>query len=310
MSPVTDSKVGEHNTMLKTGNRRLSRLMLMVTVALATVACKRAVPGKERALVVVFGPQYVPAAPEQLRTELERRSGLELEFEVASSNDAAVDLVQSGRADAALLPLFEYLYCEGVFGVQPLAQVVRNGVGTQAGELLVPAQSSVKDLSELRGQRVGYVSRSSVTGYLLAAAQLGRASVSVEPVWLGSHEAVLAALREGKVAAAATYAGQAGAGSGLRVVVTTAPFANEPLFVQSKIPAEVREALKQALVAEHDPKSLQGLANASGFRVPPVGAYENAGETLEAAGLRVEDTIEGGWPRANEHRRPAWSYEP
>ena len=297
--------------MLKTGQRRCARLLLILTLALASVACKRPVPGKERALVVVFGPQYAPAAPDELRRELERASGLKLEFEVAWSNDAAVDLVQSGRADAALLPLFEYLYCEGVFGVQPLAQVVRNdGVGTQAGELLVPVQSSAKALTDLRGQRVGYVSRYSVTGFLLAAAQLGRESVSVEPVWLGSHEAVLAALRKGKVAAGATYTRQAGPNSGLRVLATTAPFANEPLFVQSTIPADVREALKGALVAEHDPKRLLGLANATGFRVPPVGVYESAAETLKAAGLRVEDTIEGGWRRANEHRRPAWSYEP
>lgn len=157
---------------------------------------------------------------------------------------------------------------------------------------------------------MGYVDRYSVTGFLLAAAQLGEAGVPVEPVWLGTHDAVLAAVQERKVAAGASYAGHSATVTGLRVLAATAPIANEPLFVQSRLPADVREGLARALLAEVDPGSLRGLADATGFRAPPVGAYERALGTLKSAGLRVEDTIQGGWLRANEHRRPAWSYGP
>ncbi len=286
------------------------RVVLGGLGALTAAGCRRPVPGKGRALVIVFGPQHAPAQPDGLRAELERTSGLKLEIELAKSSDAAVDLVQSGRADAALLPLFDYLFCAGVFEVEPVAQVLRRGAGTQTGDLLVPAQSQVTELVGLRGQRVGYVDRYSVTGFLLAAARLAEASVAVEPVWLGSHDAVLAALKEGKVAAGATYSGHAGPEAGVRVLAGTAPIANEPLFAQARLPSEVRAALKQAFLAAHEPKVLAGLADATAFRDPPAGAYEEALRTLKAAGLRVEDTLEGGWLRANEHRRPAWSYGP
>jgi hypothetical protein len=60
--------------------------------------------------------------------------------------------VQSGRADAALLPLFDYFFCAGVFEVEPLVQVVRHGEATQWSELRVPAQSALRDLAGLRDQ--------------------------------------------------------------------------------------------------------------------------------------------------------------
>lgn len=288
----------------------LSRRTVVAALALSGLACRRQVPGRDRALVIVFGPHHAPVSAELLRARLESSSTLKLELRAVKSSDEAVDLVQSGGADAALLPLFDYLFCAGVFEVEPLVQVVRHDVVTQSSELLVPAESALRDLAGLRGQRVGYVDQYSVTGFLLPAAQLGEAGIAVEPVWLGSHDAVLAAVKEGKVAAGATYAGHSTTVSGLRVLATTGAVANEPLFVQTRVPTEVRGALKRALLAEQDAKSLEGLAEATSFRAPPAGTYESALVTLKSAGLRVEDTLEGGWLRANEHRRPAWSYGP
>ncbi|MEW5739900.1 MAG: PhnD/SsuA/transferrin family substrate-binding protein [Myxococcota bacterium] len=292
------------------GGGLITRRTAAAGLALLLGGCRRPVPGRERPLLVVFGPRHGPENAELLRTRLESSSKLKLEFHLAKSSDEAIDLVQSGRADAALLSLFDYFFCAGIFDVEPLVQVVRHGAATQASELLVPAQSSVREVAELRGQRVGYVDRYSVTGFLLPAAHLGKAGVTVEPVWLGTHDAVLTAVQEGRVAAGASYAGHGATVTGLRVLATLAPIANEPVFVQRALPSDVREALKGAWLAEQDAKSLAGLADATGFRAAPAQAFEEALSTLKAAGLQVEDTLEGGWLRANEHRRPAWSYGP
>jgi ABC-type phosphate/phosphonate transport system substrate-binding protein len=289
---------------------RFSRRTIVGTLALTALSCRRQAPGMDRPLLLVFGPQHAPANLELLRTRLELASKLKLELRVAKSSEEAVSLVQSGKADAGLFSLFDYFFCAGVFEVVPVVQVVREGQFTQSSELLVPTQSPVQDLSGLRGQRVGYVDRYSVTGFLLAAAELGKQGIAVEPAWLGSHDAVLAAVQDGKVAAGASYAGHGATVSGLRVLGTTGSIANEPVFVQARVPAEIREALGRALLGAQEPATLKGMAGATGFRAPPPGTYEGALETLKAAGLRVEDTLEGGWLRANEHRRPAWSYGP
>lgn len=282
-----------------------------LTAACAGACSRRARPGRDRPLAIVFGPLHAPRNPEALRARLEHGSGLKLALDAVESSNAAIDRVQAGRADAGLLPLFDYLYCAEVFGVEPLVQVLREGTrATQAGELVVREDSPLHAMADLRGRRVGYVDRYSVTGFLLPAAQVREAGVSVEPEWLDSHDAVLAAVRDGRVVAGATYAGHAAMQAGLRVLASTGTIANEPVFVQRAVPADVRQAFLEALVLEHDANALAGLADATGFRAVPDGAYASALATVQTAGRRVEDMVPAGWTRANDHRRPLWSYAP
>lgn len=259
----------------------------------------------------MFGPLHAPRNPEALRAHVAESSGLKLALAAAPSSSAAIDRIQAGQADAGLLPLFDYLYCAEVFGVQPLVQVLRAGErATQAGELVVREDSPLHAVGDLRGRRVGYVDRYSVTGFLLPAAQVREAGVPVEPDWLGTHEAVLAAVGDGRVAAGATYAGHAATQRGFRVLASTGTIANEPVFVQRTLPAEVRQALREALVLEHDATALAGVADATGFRSVTDGTYASALAAVNAAGQRVEDMVPGGWTRENDHRRPLWSYAP
>lgn len=286
----------------------LSRRVVMGSLALAAVGCRRQVAGRDRPLVILFGPHHAPKNPEALRAALETRSTLKLELRVATSSDEAVDLVQSGTADAALLPLFDFMFCHDAFDVEPLVQVVRRGQLMHAGELLVPESSPVQSLEALRGQRVGYVDRYSVTGFLLPEATFGEQGIEVEEVFLGSHDAVLAAVKDGRVAAGATWAGHGATVTGLRALAVSARVANEPLFIQRRVPAEVKDALGHALVSLDAPEALAGLADATGFAAVSGSAWAQSLALLKAAGLRVEDTLRGGWLRANDHRRPAWSH--
>jgi ABC-type phosphate/phosphonate transport system substrate-binding protein len=288
----------------------LSRRQALTGLVLAAAGCRRGAAGSDRPLVLAFGPRYAPANPEVLRAALEQRSKLKLELRVAKTGDELVDLVQAGTADAALSSLFDFMFCHGAFDVEPLVQLVRGGHLAHAGELVVKEDSAVRALDGLRGQRVGYVDRYSVTGFLLPAATFGEARIEVEPVFLGSHDAVLEAVKAGQVAAGASYAGHGAAHSGLRALSVSAQVANEPLFIQRRVPAEARQALREALIALDDPKALAGLADGTGFAAVNEHAWEQSLALLKAAGLRVEDTLPGGWLRANDHRRPAWSYGP
>ncbi len=290
----------------------LTRRTLVAALPVLGAACRRAqVAGRDRPFVLVFGPLHAPKDAAALQEDLAARSGLKVELRVAASSNEAVDLIQAAKADGALLPLFDFLFCADVYGVVPLAQVLRAGdAGTHAGELVVRADAPLSKLEDLRGRRVGYVDRYSVTGFLLPAARLREAQVEVEAVWLGSHDAVLEAVANGAVAAGASYSGHAAGRAELRALASTGAIANEPVFVQAAVPADVRGALQKALLAEHDPKPLAGLADATGFRAPPPGTYQAVLQTVQAAGRSVEDVVVGGWARANEQRRPIWSYGP
>jgi ABC-type phosphate/phosphonate transport system substrate-binding protein len=290
----------------------LSKVTLAAALLVTCASCReRATPGSGRPLVVVFGPDHAPHDAEALRARWSSVSNLKLEVQVAKTTDEAINAIQSGRADAGLLPLLDYLYCADLFAVEPVAQLVRDGTrSTQSSEVVVRADSALSSLDALRGRRVGFVTEYSVTGFLLPIAALRSSNVSVEPVWLRTHDAVLAAVRQQTVDAGATFSGHTKGMADLRTIETTREIANEPLFVQRTVPHEIRAALVNALVAEHDSKLLSGVADATGFRVVDSGVFRQALETVKAAGQQAQDLVPGGWRRANEHRRPSWAYDP
>lgn len=291
---------------------RLPRRTFLVALAAVGLSCRGAgKPGSERPLVILFGPNHAPRKVDQLRAQWSQASGLKLEFQIAASDGDAVDAILAGRADAGIVSLFDFLYCAEVHGVQPLAQVVRNGDRLdQTGELIVRKDSKLESVKALAGQKVACVDPYSVTGFLLPAAHLREQGVTPELVMSGSHEAVVAAVRNGTVAAGATYDGQAQTEPDLRVLASTGSIANEPFFVQSSLPADVKDALKKALVAPHEPSVLEGVAHTTSFRAPAEGTYAAARAKVKTIGKVSEDLVPGGWVRANEHRRPLWSFDP
>ena len=294
----------------------LSRRHFLVGTSLALTlgnACKKKDPraGSERPLVIVMSPAHKPSDTAGLRGFLEGHSGLRIELRQSASSEDAVDLVERQQADAGLLALFDALFCAELFRTEPLVQVVRGAESTYEGEILVHKDSAVRDLPSLRGLKVGFVDRYSVTGFLLPAKVLHDANVEVVPVWLDSHEGVLAAVKDKRVDAGATFKG-ASAGGEYRSLATTPKIANEPLFVQPTVGDAERSALKKALLAigAEGAELLRGVAGVTGFREVPAGTYEEAKSTVNSAGSSVEDMIPGGWTRANEHRRPLWTYGP
>ena len=294
----------------------LSRRHFLIGSGLALapgLACKRKElrAGSERPLMIVLSPAHKPADTVALRGFLEARSGLRIELRQSASNEDAIDLVERQQADAGLLALFDGLFCDDVFHTEPLVQVVRGTESSYEGEILVRKDSDVQDLVSLRGLKVGFVDRYSVTGFLLPAKVLRDQKVDVEAVWLGSHDAVLAAVKDKRVVAGATFKG-AGAGGEYRSLVTTPKIANEPLFVQPSVGDAERSALKKALLAlgTEGADLLRGVAGITSFREIPAGTYEDALATLKSAGSSVEDMVPGGWTRASDLRRPLWTYAP
>ncbi len=294
-------------------------LLLGGALVVAATSCDRGEAlreraGVDRALVVVLSPRHAPRDRDGLTELIARGSGLRVELRVTETAEEAVGLVERREADAGLLSLFDFLLCAELYDVVPLAQVVREGGrAAQEGEIFVRDDADARDLAALRGRTVAFVDRYSVTGFLLPANRLREAGVEVEPLWLGSHGAVREAVRQGRAVAGASYRGTAENDAGLRVLSTTPSIANEPLFAQPGLPAETRASLARALLELGQgarPGALEGVGGATGFREVPPGVYRDAVDRVRAAGRRVEDMVVDGWVRANEHRRPLWSYAP
>lgn len=293
------------------------RLMaLLVAVALVLPGCRR----EERKLgqadaplvmVLSSGHGADAARVKQLQEMLERDSGLRVELTVAPNAEAAVRMAGSPNTDAALLTVFEYLFCRQLHGVTAGLKVVRaGGAVSHHGEIVALRSRGSKALADLEGKRIAFVDRYSSTGYILPAKLLADAKVHPTPVFAGTHQAAIAELKAGRTDAAATYADAVSADPELAVLAKTADMPNEPVFFRASLDPVKRQklvaALEQVARTEEGRRVLGGMANIEGF-VPTTDAdYLKTAELITSIGKSVRDVVPRGWTLSNEaERRPA-----
>ncbi len=287
------------------------RWLLALLAGAATVACRREQIGtKSDPLVLVLSPAHGAHTGKvrQLEELLSRESGLAVEIRVAPSSEAAVRMAGSVNTDAGLLTLFDYLFARRQYGVQAALRVERSGHSLKhRGEIIVTKASGIHSLADLSGKRIAYVDRYSTTGFMLAAKELKSAGVSVTPVFTGSHQAALAALRAGTVDAAATYEGAIHDDPKLSVVAHTAFLPNEPVFFRKGLSPELRAKISRALERVASQPSgqavLSSMADITGFSPTKDADYDEAYEIISAAGKSVQDLVPRGWLLANENQR-------
>jgi phosphonate transport system substrate-binding protein len=131
-------------------------------------------------------------------TYVGRKSGVPLELKLAKT-------AQEGNANAEA-GAYAFLYTNHFFtperdrlGYKVIARPAGPGIRSQ---IVVPVDSPIQSLQDLRGKEVAFVSRDGFTGYWLPLDALLRSKVDVNVVFTGNQEASSAQLRVNKVAAA------------------------------------------------------------------------------------------------------------
>jgi phosphonate transport system substrate-binding protein len=136
-------------------------------------------------------------------------------------------------------------------------------------EIVVPADSTVKDLAGLAGATVVFPGPEALVGYKLTYAQLMRKNIPVNVVFAGNHDAAFTQLFAGKARAA-------GANSQLvdnygkreskafRVLWSSAPFNDLALMASPRVPAaDVRAVADAFLGMRKDPEGRRILEAAA-----------------------------------------------
>ena len=153
---------------------------------------------------------------QRMRTLMSVASRCEVEFEPLLSPERARQRLQDGRWDVAFLPpgLTALALQPGVDG-QPLRSLTRPKRSRSA--LLVSADSSLRELKDLNGRRLGLLPRGSLTGFYLPLYNLHGVQLA-EVRYAISYVALLALLRDGVVDAIAWDTGLASPGVDVRVL--------------------------------------------------------------------------------------------
>lgn len=255
-------------------------------------------------LVVVLSPAHAPSvSPDALsviKKKLEAAAGLTIDLRLAESPAAAIKQFSSGKADAGIVTLEEYLVAREEYGVRPELQVLRGDkLAEYEGAILTRASGGAGTVAELAGKKVGFVGPYSVSGFTLPAIYLKKAGVTVASEFTSSHEANLKKLVNGEVYAAATYARQVSRSPGLKVLAYTGKIPNEPVIVRHGLSPEKRKALAAAFLAlggtPEGRRALGAVADITGFRPANEAAYKPLHDLILAEGKSVYDLIPGGW---------------
>jgi phosphonate transport system substrate-binding protein len=144
----------------------------------------------------------------------------------------------------------------------------RNAAPVRA-QIVVPADSPIKDIAELGNAQVGFPGPEALIAYKVPYAQLLRKNIAVNVIFAGNQDAAFTQLFAGKVKAAGAnsqlvqnYSGREG--KAFRVLWSSAPFNDLALMASPRVPsAQVRAVASAFLGMDKDPEGRKVLAAAA-----------------------------------------------
>ncbi len=187
----------------------------------------------------------------------------------AESYGAVSSLIAEGGAQLAWLPPAVFVRLEKTADPRLLAAVERTKGSGYRGILFVPADSEVREPSQLAGCKVGWVDPDSCAGHLfprlaLRAAGLDPEKLFAEERFVGSHGSVVNAVARGEVEAGATFGQTEDArlviagwypyvgADGMRAVQISDPIPSDVICASPVLGPEALDSVRQALLTLHE----------------------------------------------------------
>jgi phosphonate transport system substrate-binding protein len=281
-------------------SRTLKRLM---TCALLTFC---AVSHAQQVFRVTTIPEE--AATEQTRkfapiaNYLEKKLGMKVEFTPVTDYPAAVEALVNKRVDLVWFGGFTHVQANLRSGgkIIPIAQ--REEDASFQSVFIAKTDSGIKSLADMKGKEISFGSQSSTSGHLMPRNFLLEAKIDPEKdfkrvAYSGAHDATIASVVSGRVAAAALditvwkkfVAENKVDTKAVDVFYTTPPYFNYNWSVHSDMPAATRERVMKALfdLSMDTPEGKEILTLARGTRYVPTKPenYKSLEVAAKSAGL-------------------------
>ena len=255
----------------------------------------------------------VSAIPDEAPTELarkfkplgdylEKETGMKVEYTPVTDYAAVVEGLATNKIDMAWLGGFTFVQAKirTNGGATPIVQRAEDAVFTS--KFIVPADSPVKSLSELKGKTMAFGSPSSTSGHLMPRYFLMKEGVDAgkdfkNVAFSGAHDATVAFVAGGKAEAGVLNASVMDKlletknpnALKVKVIATTPPYFDYNWTVRPGLHAALTKKLTEAFL-KLDPnnaahKELMGLQRASKFIATSSANYDGIEQAGRAAGL-------------------------
>lgn len=218
-------------------------------------------PGESRAVVERLN--------EPLRVSLERRLGLPVKLLVGSTYVATGEALRRGQLDLAYLGPVTYILQSRHAGLEPFARPTHGGSRgpTFQAAILVPADSPVESLEQLRGAEIAMGDLASTSGAWVPRHMLLRAGLAADRDYvrrtLGAHDQVAAAVAAGglslqvfrRLLAEGRLERRA-----VRILAESPPIPEYLWTFREGLPEALREAIRRAFFELREPAALSAYA--------------------------------------------------
>jgi phosphonate transport system substrate-binding protein len=185
-----------------------------------------------------------------------------------SDYPALLEAMYEGEIDIAWLPPIIAMRAAAAGRALPIALPMRRGVASFHSALFTQVGSPIQRPPDLSGARGAWVDRQSASGYLLIRAALRAQGVNLaqafsEDTFLGSHQAVVQAVMDGRADVGATFLHYDAAGTGVwragwgannvHVIARVGPIPADVIAAGVHVPVPLIRAVQKALIdGEHD----------------------------------------------------------
>ena len=235
------------------------------------------------AVIPALSPKEQEKQLESLKEYLEKSLGYPVYFQVAQNYEQAVELLVKEEVEVAYLGPLTYVQAQQQNPqIEPIVAPIEKNTGRPWYTSVIVANTAkgIRSLSDLKGKRFAFVSRSSTSGYLVPLSHFREIGLNPDQdfaavKYSGSHDQAEADLVAGVVDAIAdskpSLLKRQKAGKldpkQYQVIWESAPIPMSPVVVSKKMNPELVSSLKKALI-----NAPEGLADITGA--------ESAGYTL------------------------------
>lgn len=254
----------------------------------------------------------VTAIPDESPTELARKAGpliryleaqlgMKVEYTPVTDYAAAVETLINGKVDLAWFGGFTFVQAQARSGGQVIPLVQREE-DARFRSVFITADPSIHTLADLKGHDLSFGAVSSTSGHLMPRSFLLQAGIDPDRdlkrvAFSGAHDATIAAVSAGKVQAGALnisvwerFVAEGKVDTQrVRVFYTTPPFFDYNWSVSTRMPAALRDRLRQAFLAlnRDNPqgREILELQRATRFVPTEAGNYRGIETAARSAGL-------------------------
>ncbi|MDA1329716.1 MAG: phosphate/phosphite/phosphonate ABC transporter substrate-binding protein [Chloroflexi bacterium] len=260
------------------------------------------------ALVPSQDTDAVIAGAEQIAAAIEEATGYVITPVVTTDYTAAVEAMCNGEAHMGALNTFNYVLASarGCADVQLASQ--RFGSTFYAGQIITRPDTGIESVADLAGHTFCRPDPTSTSGWIIPSIAMQAEGINpdtdlTEIVDAGGHDGVVIAVYNGDCDAGSTFVDARGnveeefpdVREAVIVVAESAPIPNDTISFSPDLPADVVEAITNALLALNDTEDGQALLNTLYSWEALVATddtfYDGFRQQLDAAGMSIEDLL-------------------